>query len=307
MTVLLVGHGLLGGSVERELQRHGLPVRGVSVSWGDRERALGELLTAAASVGAEDPDWALVWSAGAGVVRTSETDVRDEVALLETFLERLDHAPRTMLLASSAGGLYAGATRPPFTEAHAVAPLTAYGRAKVAAEAACAELARSRGTRVAVARFANLYGPDQDLAKAQGLVSRLCLSRLTGQPVHLYVSLDTLRDYIYADDAAAVAVAMLERVDAGPGSTVVTKIVASGHAASVSELVAAATKAFRRRVPLVQAVTDDPGQVRDLRLRSTVWTDLDAKVRTPLVVGLRLTAEGVAARHREARLAVAAE
>jgi len=42
--------------------------------------------------------------------------------------------------------------------------------------------------------------------------------------------------------------------------------------------------------------------VRDLRLRSRVWVDLDRLVRTPLVVGLRATAEGVAARHRAARL-----
>ncbi len=127
---------------------------------------------------------------------------------------------------------------------------------------------------------------------------------MTGQPVGIYVSLDTLRDYVYVDDAAAVVVAMLERVGREPASTVVTKIVASGHAASISELVGASTKAFRRRAPLVQAVTPSAGQVRDLRLRSQVWTDLDALVRTPLVVGLRATAEGVASQHRDARLGV---
>lgn len=304
MTILLVGRGLLGSSVERHLHSRGRSCRGVSVTWGDRDRALAELVQAASLVAAEagDEGWQLMWCAGAGVVNTAEDELLAEVAILEAFLDGLEQPPRAMCLASSAGGVYAGASRPPFSEQHEVRPLSAYGRAKLATEAACARSARTSGTRLAVARFANLYGPDQDLSKTQGLVSQLCLSRVTGQPVRLYVSLDTLRDYLYADDAAAVAVAMLDRVSLEADSTVVTKIVASGHAASVSEVVAASTKAFRRRVPLVQAVASRTGQVRDLRLRSRVWTDLDALVRTPLVVGLRATAEGVATRHREARL-----
>lgn len=303
--ILLVGRGLLGGGIERRLVSQRRAYTGVAVTWDDPDLAVVQLLDSAARIAATagDAGWQLAWSAGAGVVGTTEPELEAEVTLLASFLERLERPPRALLLASSAGGVYAGATEPPFTERHEAAPLSAYGHAKLATEAACARLSRDRGTRVAVARFANLYGPDQDLAKAQGLVSQLCLSRVTGRPVRLHVPLDTLRDYVYADDAAAVAVDMLDRVDREPETTVVTKIVASGHAASVSEVVAAATKAFRRRVPLVQAVVDGGPQVRDLRLRSVVWTDLDLRVGTPLVVGLRATAEGVAARHREARLA----
>ena len=304
MTILLVGRGLLGRAVERRLRSQRRAFRGVSVTWADAALAVDELL-AAASLAADDSGpggWQLVWCAGAGVVNTSEDDLRLEVTLLERFLDRLDQPPRSMFLASSAGGAYAGASGPPFTERHEARPVSAYGRAKLATERACTELAEGHGTRVAVGRLANLYGPDQDLAKTQGLVSRLCLGGVIGQPVHIYVSTDTLRDHVYADDAGAVAVAMLDRIDGHARSSVVTKIVASGHAASVSELLSASTKAFRRRVPFVRAVVESPGQVRDLRLRSTVWTDLDALVRTPLVVGLHATAEGVAAQHREARL-----
>lgn len=304
MTTLLVGQGLLGRSIDRHLRRHRRASRGVSVTWADRDLALRELVAAASSSAdeAQARGWQLLWCAGAGVVNTSEESLVEEVALLETFLDALDRPPRAMFLASSAGGVYAGAGHPPFTEGHEPRPVSAYGRAKLATEAACVRLAATRGTRVAIGRLANVYGPDQDLGKSQGLLSQLCLARLIGQPVHIYVSTDTLRDYLYADDAAAVAVAMLDRVSLQAESTVVTKIVSSGHAASISELVAASTKSFRRRVPFVQAVAEDTGQVRDLRLRSRVWTDLDALVRTPLVVGFRATAEGVAAQHREARL-----
>jgi UDP-glucose 4-epimerase len=44
-----------------------------------------------------------------------------------------------------------------------------------------------------------------------------------------------------------------------------------------------------------------PGQqVRDLRLRSVIWPDVDAMARTPLAAGLRATADDVAARTRSA-------
>jgi UDP-glucose 4-epimerase len=304
VTTLLVGRGLLGRGIERHLRDQRRLSRAVSVTWAEPDRALAELVEAAARSADEatEAGWRLVWCAGAGVVSTSDEELQQEVALLDAFLDTLDRPPRAMLLASSAGGVYAGASHPPFTEGHDPRPMSAYGRAKLATEEAAARLAATRGTRVAIARLANVYGPDQDLTKAQGLVSQLCLARVTRQPVRLYVSTDTLRDYVYADDAAAVAVAMLDRVDQEAAATVVTKIVASGHAVSVSEVVGASTKAFRRRVPLVQAVGRDTRQIRDLRLRSEVWTDLDALVRTPLVVGLRATAEGVAAQHREARL-----
>ena len=62
-----------------------------------------------------------------------------------------------------------------------------------------------------VGRISNLYGPGQNLAKPQGLVSQLCRAQLTRQPLSVYVSLDTMRDYLYVDDAAAMVVAATRR------------------------------------------------------------------------------------------------
>ena len=71
---------------------------------------------------------------------------------------------------------------------------------------------------------------------------------------------------------------MLDRVAGEPPGTVVVKIVASGQATSIAGLVGAATRVFRRRPPVVYAARRSSGQVRDLRFRSLVWTDLDALV-----------------------------
>jgi UDP-glucose 4-epimerase len=303
MTVLLVGRGLLGARVHTDLVSTAADVRCVSVPWSDQEAALAALLGAAGSAaeGAADGAWDLAWCAGAGVVGTSAEVLTAEVELVRRFVAELDRPPRAVFLASSAGGLYAGSTGLPFTEDHDPHPASPYGHAKLEIEHALAGLAE-RGTRVAIARIANLYGPGQDLTKPQGLVSQLCLSRLTGRPLGVYVSVDTLRDYVYVDDAARVATAMLGRVAGEPPGTVVVKIVGSGHATSIAGLVGAATRAFRRRPPVVYAARRNSGQVRDLRFRSLVWTDLDALVSTPLLVGLRATAAGVEAEHRAGRL-----
>ena len=57
--------------------------------------------------------------------------------------------------------------------------------------------------RAVLGRLANVYGPGQTLGKPQGLLSQLCLADATGRPLPVFVSMDTIRDYLYAGDAAA--------------------------------------------------------------------------------------------------------
>lgn len=300
MTTVLVGAGLLGSAVARTLRRDGESVLVAAVPWAEPDAAVDAVLSTADEAG---PDWRLAWCAGSGVVGSSESDLAAEVDVARRVVAGIDVAPKAVLLASSAGGVFAGSSGPPFTERHEVRPLAPYGQAKLAVEASFADLA-ARGSRLAVARFANLYGPGQDMTKPQGLVSQLCRSRLTGQPLVVYVDTDTMRDYVYADDAGAVAAAMLDRIAEAPEGAIVTKIVASGIPTTISGLVGAATRALRRRPPVVHARAAGGAQVHDLRLRSVVWPDLDRLVSTPLVVGLRRTADEVAAQHRAGLLDV---
>ena len=73
-----------------------------------------------------------------------------------------------------------------------------------------------------IGRIANLYGPGQNLDKPQGLVSQLCAAHLERRPVSIWVSLDTLRDYLYAPDCAQMVLDCLDRARAeasGAGAT----------------------------------------------------------------------------------------
>jgi UDP-glucose 4-epimerase len=295
VTTLVVGLGLLGSHVEGRLRAAGADVRTVAVPWADHDAALDVLLHAAAEAALATPIWRLAWCAGAGVVATPPAELEAEVRLFEAFVDGLRAPPGSMFVASSAGGLYAGSPDPaPFDEASAVVALAPYGVAKIEMEELAGRLAR-RGTRLLVGRLSNLYGPGQDLSKPQGLISQLCLAHESRGTLNLHVSLDTLRDYLFVDDAAAMIVAGVDLVDAEPAGTTVTKVLASGRTVSIAGVVGEASRVLRRH-PRLSTRPSSGHQVRDLRLRSVVWPQLDSMARTPLAAGLRATAADVAAR-----------
>ena len=208
------------------------------------------------------------WCAGAGVVGSSQEALDTELRVLQGFLEGW-HAGggRSFFLASSAGGVYAGSAGPPFTEETPPAPLAPYGHAKIRAERLTREFADRTGMPVLIGRISNLYGPGQDISKSQGLISQLCRAQLTRQPLSVYVSLDTMRDYLYVNDAAEMSVAALDAV----AETLVmhVKILASERSTTIASILGDLHRLARRRPPVVLGTSVNARfQVRDLRLRS---------------------------------------
>jgi UDP-glucose 4-epimerase len=246
-------------------------------------------------IAADRGPWRIAWCAGAGVTGTSREELHQEVQTLRRFLDGIptsDVAPGSSLfLASSAGALYAGASDPPFTERHAVRSTSPYGDAKLASEVAVTEFAGRTGIGVLIGRISNLYGPGQNLAKAQGLVSHICRSHLTGQPISVYVSLDTIRDYLFVDDAAGMIGDGLDGLTAGKRGEVIVKILAAQQGVTIGAMLAECRRLFKRKPKVVLGSSPNAKyQVRDLRLRSVVWPELDRRALTPLGVGITATA-----------------
>ena len=301
--------GLLGQHVQAATARQ---FRGPFVPWTDRGAARSALRHGIHALlrAADGDSWDIAWCAGAGVVASSQEHFEAERAVFGAFLDDLAElagidSGGAVFFASSAGGVYAGSADPPFTESSAPRARSAYGVAKLAMEGDVREFADTTRTPCLVGRISNLYGPGQNLAKAQGLVSHICRSHLTGQPLHLYVPLDTIRDYVYAPDCAAAVVVGLEGVRAqvagrGEGQ-VVTKVLASGRSTTVAGLLGESARLFRRRPRVVLGSSPAAaGQVRDLRLRSIRWRRLDRLTRTPLPIGLAATAADLGRHLREA-------
>lgn len=290
MTTLVVGRGLLGRQVIKALTDQSLPVVTVSVPWHDPESAFAAIQQAIRSAEVHE-SWRLAWCAGAGVIATRPEQLLAEVALFERLLATINVPPHSFFLSSSAGGVYAGSPAgAPFDELSPTRAMAPYGEAKLAMEDMARHLGE-RGSRVVLGRIANLYGPGQDLSKPQGLVSQLCLAGLTRQPLSVYASLDTLRDYVFAADAGRMVASCLDRISVEGEGSVVAKVLASGTAVSIAELIGAVTRLFRRRPRL--STRPAPAQVRDLRLRSLLWPEVDREAQTPLIAGLGATVSDI--------------
>lgn len=300
--------GLLGGALTRCLLAQGDGVfDGGAIPWDEPAAAVAafrdgaaRLLTDAARA---DARWRIAWCAGAGVTGTSQESLRDEVAALGALLDAVadvlddgacDPVSGAVFVASSVGGIYAGSSAPPFTEAHVPAPTSDYGRAKLAGEQVAARFAQRSGVPTVIGRITNLYGPGQNLAKPQGLISHLCLAQLRRQPISVYVSLDTIRDYLFVDDCADMIRLALDGLEVATrnGNRLLTKIFGAHQGATIGQLLGEFRRVFKRvpRVVLGSSSTAK-AQAGDLRVRSTVWTELDRRAMTSLPAGVAATAE----------------
>jgi UDP-glucose 4-epimerase len=261
-----------------------------------------------------DQPWRVAWCAGTGFVGADERALEVERAALAATLETLAsalHPERgAFFFASSAGGVYAGVGTPPYDEHSPVRSLTAYGDAKLHAEAVVAEWSGDTRTSVLIGRITTLYGPGQNLAKPQGIISQVCGSYLSGRPSSIYVPLDTIRDYLFVADCArlvADGLSRLERERTIAGSLVVTKILASQRPITVGAVLGEMRRIFKGSARYVVAASGlSSVQTRDLSFRSRVWPELDRRTLTPLPVGVARTAADLLSRLQQGELANAA-
>lgn len=296
-TLVIGAGGLLGRAMVRTLNRRSQPVLTVRVPWSDSDHALAALSGGIDAMlqASDGGPWRVAWCAGAGVTGTASGVLKEEVSTFRRFLEELAArssfpAGSGLFLASSAGGVYAGAGQAPFTELDDASSISAYGTAKLQSEQAAREFSASAGVSVLIGRIANLYGPGQNLAKPQGLISHICRSQINGQPISIYVSLDTTRDYLFVDDCAAMIADGLDRLAKSDTAEPVLKIFASQQGVTIGALLGECRRLFKRAPRVVLGSSPFARlQVRDLRLRSNVWPELDRRTLTPLGVGIKAT------------------
>lgn len=292
--------GLLGSALVRRLHAEGQRViQGPRVRWTTPDAASDLAEGLRSLVGeAGKGEWFVAWCAGVGVTGTGEEALAEEVSVFRTLVDSIAALPvevrgrGRLFVASSAGGVYGGAHGAPFDEESPVAPLGHYGAAKIALEDAARRLFDCAAVPVLVGRIANLYGPGQSLEKPQGLISHLCLASVGRKPISIYVSMDTRRDYLYADDCARLIVDAGRRLAASGGFHV--KILASGRSVTVGDLLGEFRHVVGRKPDIIMATSPYSAlQSLDLRMRSTHWTDLDRQPTTNLADGMARTLHAI--------------
>jgi UDP-glucose 4-epimerase len=290
LTWVIGGGGLLGGAVSRQSAS---TFAGSTVPWTSPGAAISVLETDlrrfASLVGGSG--WSVVWAAGSGVVASSPPELRSETRVMEGFAAALkDLRPSgegSFFLASSAGGVYAGSSRPPFSEATSPHPLSSYGHAKLEQEGLADQLLGG-AIPVIIGRLSNLYGPGQNVAKPQGLVSQLCLAAVTRRALNLFVPMDTARDYLYVDDAARMIVELVAGAGRRQPERTELRILASGRPISVGSVLRTVQLVAHRPIRIAAGrAPSSEAHAHDLRLRSDFSDHIARMATTPLPVGVK--------------------
>lgn len=243
-------------------------------------------------------DWGVVWTAGAGVIGTSEQVFAAETAALQLLLNAVDthllNRPTgsgLVFLSSSAGGVYGNCRDHIITEHSECRPISPYGANKQRQEELLNAWADDHPQVICrIGRISNLYGTGQNLSKPQGLMSHISKCLIWQRPIHIYVPLDTIRDYVHVDDCARQIVCCLGEWMAASKPTAGgrVKIFAAEQPTSVAEIVGAFTRLASRRRPRVICAPSALGlqQPRRLLFRSIVAPCVKALPETTLQVGL---------------------
>ncbi|MEO6602423.1 MAG: NAD-dependent epimerase/dehydratase family protein [Polyangiaceae bacterium] len=294
LTWVVGAGGMLGAAVSRTLGDDAWRP-GQSFAWQDSVqlglqfedavRAFGRQVAAQRA-----SSWSVAWCAGAGVVGTSAAALQVETETFQRFLELVSADPNLAascghaLLASSAGGVYGGASVCPISEDTTPEPISPYGRLKLLQEQILVSWGQSQARPVAtlVARLSNIYGPAQRLDKPQGLISHMSRCLIHHAPLHIYVSLDTIRDYLFSEDAGRRIAHGLRRLarESALGAVHVTKIYGSEREISIAGLLGIFRQIARRVPPVVSGLSAAGAlQPHRLQFRSRVWnSDQDRPV-----------------------------
>jgi len=167
-----------------------------------------------------------------------------------------------------------GAARPVLIGEDVVAPVTAYGVSKAAAESLTLLLGARLGIRSHAVRYTYVQGARNSWRNAySGLLRRLVLAYSQGLPPVIYEDGRQLRDFVNVRDVAAANVLLLETA---AGQQVYN--VGGGRAISVQQVADAVARRFggavpRPQDPPVYRVGDTRHTVSDIsRLRALGWS-----------------------------------
>lgn len=220
VAVVLGGCGFLGSHLCRELARGGGRVRvfdrphaardriadivdRVEVVEGDAARA-DDVLSA---LDGADTVFHLVHTTVPGSsMEDPSYDVESNVAASVRWLSKLGQTSvRRIIFVSSGGTVYGVPQSGLIDERHTTDPICSYGITKLALEKYVAMYAALAGIDHLILRPSNVYGEGQHLHHGQGVIGVLADRALRGDPLEVWGTGESLRDYLYVGDFVGAA------------------------------------------------------------------------------------------------------
>jgi UDP-glucose 4-epimerase len=290
-------NGLLGSALLNVLRRGeiSLFIHNEYFCWDNESELSVQLEVAIKSFATfvdKENSWQIYWAAGVGTMSSAEEELVLETRVLSKLLNlvnsqsELINTTGSIAFASSAGAIYAGSADDVITENTTIAPTTAYAHEKLRQEKLLSSFANTNSkATVLLARITTLYGPGQASGKRQGLLAEIARRILRNQPIQIYVPFDTIRDYIYADDAAEKIITATHAISGKNG--VFIKIIASEQPTTIAEIISI-FKRITRRIPRVVTSASKLSAIytRRIQFQSTTILANEQGISTSLLVGI---------------------
>ena len=253
--ILIFGVGLIGSSiVSKILGTKIYSADDYPFSWDNLERQTKELEFIREKIGIlthpfarEENTVELIWSAGKSGFSSSREQseqeyctYRDVTISLIQYCKQLG-ARININLISSLGGLFEGVN---YVKSNTIPdPGRPYGWLKLQQETHLDKLSSKMGVRIF--RLTSVYGFVSNKHR-MGLVPTLIRNGLRHEVTHIFGRLETLRDYVWVDDAAAFVVGCVLNQSVDGGKEIYT--IASFRPRSVYEVKSEVEKVLRKRI-----------------------------------------------------------
>lgn len=253
--VLLGGSGVLGSGFRAVLSAQGAAVQSLSPDWTSPDAVRREIGARLPLLLRRAEPTTVVWAAGVGHVGATPHMLAAETAGVSALADAVRALPpasaarTTVVFASSAGALFAGHGSGEVTDGTPPCPTSTYGREKLRQEQVLRAAADDSGCRVLACRMTNLYGLAGGHLTPRGLVSTAVRCTRLRQPMTVFVSSDTRRDYLFNRDAAALALEAAQQAPAGFS----VDLLRDGRTRTVAEVLALVGDVAGRRVPATYA------------------------------------------------------
>ena len=210
-----------------------------------------------------------------------ESNVIPTVKLLEV---AADSGVKKIIFASSGGTVYGDPEILPVNESFPLNPQTPYAISKVAIERYLNYFYRNYGLDHLIVRYSNPYGERQNPYGTQGVIPIFLNMVKRGESPVIYGDGNSVRDYIYIDDAIDATLLLL--INNKP-----EKIfnVGSGIGTSINELIAIISTITRHSIS-PKYVPDNKGYIQKIVLDvSKIKRTVDWMPKVSLNDGVRLT------------------
>jgi len=180
-----------------------------------------------------------------------ETDVKSNLIGMIRLLECMNVCNKKRIVFLSSGGtVYGLPSRLPIPEQHSLNPQCSYATVKLAMEHYLGIYSRLYDFKTTIIRPANPYGPRQGFSSSQGVIANFTAKALRHEPLTLWGSGNTVRDFFHVNDLAKLCVQAIEKNPVGIFNA------GSGRGHSITEV-----------IQILESIHGTPLHVRQLEPR----------------------------------------